>query len=83
MVKIVNVFEYIIGYLRESDNEGRVVKEVVYQIKLLETILKLKNMREFNLMVLSKKEKNKIIDFLLSTKKYIVSNSNNKTSTTT
>ena len=77
----MNVFEYIIGYLRESDNEGRVVKEVVYQIKLLETILKLKNMREFNLMVLSKKEKTKIIDFLLSTKQYIVLKGN-KTSNT-
>lgn len=48
------------------------MKEVVYQIKLLETILKLNNMRDFNLMVLSKKEKSKIVEFLLSTKQYFL-----------
>lgn len=72
MVKIITVFEYIIGYLRESDDEGKVVKEIVYQIKLLETILKLKNMKEFNLTILTKKEKQQIVNFLLQAKTYFM-----------
>lgn len=72
MVKIITVFEYIIGYLRESDDEGKVVKEIVYQIKLLETILKLKNMKEFNLTILTKKEKQQIVNFLLQAKTYFI-----------
>lgn len=54
-MKIVGVFEFINKYLGESDNSGNVVREVGYQIKLLEKILTLKNMKEFNLTVLSKK----------------------------
>lgn len=71
LVKIVGVFEFIIRYLRENDGESKVVGEVIYQVKFMETVLKLKNMREFNLSILSKKERNKICDFLKTAKDII------------
>ena len=67
-MKVVELFEFIIQYLRENDSEGKVVREVVYQVKFLETVLRLKSMREFGLVVLSKKERARIVEFLVKAK---------------
>jgi hypothetical protein len=42
--------------------------EVVFQVKFLETVLKLKSMREFGLVVLSKKERARVVEFLVKAK---------------
>lgn len=61
LVKIAELFEFVNEYLRENDSEGKVVKEVVFQVKFLDTVLRLKSMKEFSLAILSKKERTRIV----------------------
>lgn len=61
LVKIAELFEFVNEYLRENDSEGKMVKEVVFQVKFLDTVLRLKSMKEFSLAILSKKERTRIV----------------------
>lgn len=68
LVRIVAVFQFIINYLRLNDIQGKIVKEIAFQVKFMDTILRLKNMKDFNLSILSKKERSRIVDFLKNSK---------------
>jgi len=35
LIKIIDLFNFIENYLRENDDEGKVVKEIVFQIKFM------------------------------------------------
>ncbi len=57
--------------MKLNDTEGKIVKEIAFQVKFLDTILRLKNMKEFNLSILSKKERSKIVDYLKKSKEFM------------
>lgn len=61
LVKIAEVFAFVIAFLKQSENSNRLMEEAGYIVKLMQTVLSIPTMQDISLKILTKKQKDRII----------------------